>query len=259
MADKCPKCGESLITRTIQKKMGLGSIDFPVAEICPKCNWNRDLTGAGDIVAKPPEPGTVKEKKPVISGKVQEKPIQVPEKIRPVPEKPEPGMKMTGSKDAVSHKRVPDMNKIMTIALVLIIMAAVIWAFTSKAPAQPSVVMPAPTPTSTPIITSSATVSPTTIPGGTHTGNNITVKIDRDRGYINSTQQNLKINPGDGIIWKNDGSYSLILVSNDGLFEDKLLNNEKITNYIFKNTGTYSFTIIVKGVKKFNGTVVVEP
>src|SRR5659263_11053 len=53
MEDKCPKCGETLLTRTITKKIGLGSIDYPIAQTCPKCNWNKDLTGAGDVVAKP--------------------------------------------------------------------------------------------------------------------------------------------------------------------------------------------------------------
>ncbi len=53
MEDKCPKCGETLLTRTIKKKIGLGSIDYPIAQTCPKCNWNKDLTGAGDVVAKP--------------------------------------------------------------------------------------------------------------------------------------------------------------------------------------------------------------
>ncbi len=273
MADKCPKCGETLITRTIQKKMGLGSIDFPVAEICPKCNWNRDLTGAGDIVAKPPVPeetGTSKEKKPVISGQAQgkqekvlevtrpvpEKSKQMSEKSRPAPERAKPGMKTTRSDDAVSHKRVIDTNKIVTMALILLVMAAIISAFTSKAPEQTSIVKPT---SPEPIVTSSATPSPTVIPQVTYTGNNITVKIDRDRGFVNSSQQNLKIKLGDGIVWKNDGSYSLTLVSSEGLFMNKLLDNDKITTYIFKKTGTYNFDIIVKGVKKFNGTVVVEP
>lgn len=262
MADKCPKCGETLITRTIKKKIGLGSIDFPVAEICPKCNWNRDLTGAGDIVAKPPAPvetGTAKDKKPVISGQSQEKQEKVLEVTRTVPEKsklvseiPQP----FPEKPKLVHKRVIDLNKIVTIALILLVTAAIISAFTSKAPEQTSIVKPT---SPEPIVTSSATASPTIIPQVTQTGNNITVKIDRDRGYINSAQQNLKIKQGDGVIWKNDGIYSLTLVSNEGLFNDKLLDNEKIANYIFKNTGTYGFTIIVKGEKKFSGTVAVEP
>src|SRR4030067_3340059 len=105
MADKCPNCGETLITRTIQKKLGLGSIDFPVAQICQKCNWSRDLTGAGDIVAKPPSPEEIvakREKKPE-------------EKTRP----------FTGA----SKQRGPDTNKIITIALALLVIAGIIWAF----------------------------------------------------------------------------------------------------------------------------------
>ena len=53
MQDKCPKCGETLITKTIKKELGQGSIDYPVSQTCPKCNWNKDLTGAADIISKP--------------------------------------------------------------------------------------------------------------------------------------------------------------------------------------------------------------
>lgn len=164
MEDKCPNCGETLITMTIQKKLSLGSIDFPVAQICQKCNWSRDLTEAGDIVVKPPS-----EKK-------------VPEKPRPVPE-----------------KNNPDMNKIITIALALLVIAGIIWAFIPKGTEQPGAIQPLPTP------------------------------------LVTETTK-------------------------DGLFEKKLLDNGKQTTpYLFKNTGTYTFDIVILDVKKFSGTVVVEP
>ncbi|GFO98240.1 blue (type1) copper protein [groundwater metagenome] len=245
MVDKCPKCGETLITRTIQKKLDHGSIDFPVAEICPKCNWSRDLTGAGDIVVKPHanEAGVKKEKKPGVVSQAPEKPKHVPEKTRPCP--------------SASTQRVPDMNKIITIALALLVIAGIIWAFMPKVPEQSGGIQP--TPTSTPIVTASATVAATATPEVTRTGNNITVKLDRDRGFFVPAQSNLKIKQGDGVVWINDGVYSFTIVSNDGLFEDKVLDNDKRTTYIFKKSGTYTFDIIVNGVKKFSGTVVVEP
>jgi plastocyanin len=211
MEDICPNCGETLITMTIQKKLGPGSIEFPVAQICQKCNWSRDLTGAGDIVVKPPS----------------------------------------------SEKKAPDMNKIITIALTLLVIAAIIWAFIPKGAEQPGAIQPPPA--STPIVTASATVTATATPEVTRTGNNITVKLDRYRGFFVPAQSNLKIKPGDGVVWINDGVYSFTIVSNDGLFEDKVIDNDKRTTYIFKKSGTYTFDIIVNGIKKFSGTVVVEP
>jgi len=235
MADKCPNCGETLITRTIKKKLGLGSIDFPVAQICQKCNWSRDLTGAGDIVAKPPSPEEIvakKEKKPE-------------EKTKP----------FTGA----SKQRGPDMNKIITIALALLVIAGIIWAFIPKGTEQPIGNQPALSPAATPKITSTAAATATAISDVTPTGNTIKVRINRDRGFINPNQKNLTIKPGDEVIWVNDDIYSLTLVSKEGLFEDKLLGNGKQISYIFNKIGTYNFDISVLGVKKFSGTVVVEP
>ena len=233
MADKCPNCGETLITRTIQKKLGLGSIDFPVAQICQKCNWSKDLTGAGDIVAKLPSPEEIvakKEKKPE-------------EKTRP----------FTGT-----SKQSPDMNKIITVALALLVIAGIIWAFIPKGTEQPGAIQPSPI--ATPKITSTAAATATAISGVTPTGNTIKVRIDGNRGFINPNQKNLAIKPGDAVIWINDDIYSLTLVSKEGLFEDKLLGNGKQTpEILFKNTGVYNFDIMVKDVIKFSGTVVVQP
>ncbi len=58
----------------------------------------------------------------------------------------------------------------------------------------------------------------------TPTGKKIEVKIDRDRGYVNPEQANLKINPGDEIVWTNDDSYRITLISKDGLFEEYVIN-----------------------------------
>jgi plastocyanin len=226
MVDKCPKCGETLITRTIQKKLGLGSIDIPVAEICPKCNWNRDLTGAGDIVAKPLSPEA-----------------EALEKTRPSP--------------SASKQRVPDMNKVITIALAFLVIAGIAWAFMPKGNEPTGSIQP--TPTTRPEVAASATVTAIPPPQVAYTGKNITVKIDRDRGFYAPAQSNLKIKAGDGVVWVNVGTYSLTLISKDSLFEDKVMDNDKRATYIFKNTGTFTFDIVVMGVKKFSGTVTVEP
>lgn len=263
MVDKCPKCGETLITRTIQKKMGTGSIDFPVAQICPKCNWSRDLTGAGDIVVKPhaiEETGVKSEKRPEVVRQAPEKPKQVPEKPRPAPEKPKRVIEKTRPHPSASTQKVPDMNKIITIALALLVIAGIVWAFMPKGIDLPGVIQPTPTPTPDATTSAKLTATATITPDVTPTGNKIRVRIDKDRGYFVQEQKNLKIKPGDEVVWINEGSYSLTLVSNDALFEDKLLDNGKQTpEILFKKTGVYSFDIVVGGVKKFSGTVTVEP
>ncbi len=253
MVDKCPKCGETLVTRTIQKNLGHGSIDFPVADICPKCNWSRDLTGAGDIIAKPltPEAGAKLEKKPEVVRQAPEKTKQIPGNSRHDPEKTRP-------RPSASKQRIPDMNRVITLALAFLVIVGIVWAFIPEVPGESGDIQP----TTTPEAKASAIVTATPAPQvthTTHTGKNITVKIDRDRGFYAPAQRNLIIKAGDGVVWINDGSYSLTLISKDGLFDDKLLDNDKRTTHIFKNTGTFSFDIVVRGVKKFSGTVTVEP
>ncbi|VVB84283.1 Uncharacterised protein [uncultured archaeon] len=269
MADKCPKCGETLITKTIQKKMGSGSIDFPIAQVCPKCNWSRDLTGASDIAVKPPAPETAGEKlerKTDLMKQAPEKPKQEPEKPRPVPEKPKPAPEMPKQivekpiEQAAAPKKGPDMNKIITIALAILVIGAIIWAFSMKGTEQPGVIQPTPTPKpATTAVTVTAIITTTAAPEVTPTGNLTKVRIDRYK-YSNPDQVNLKIKAGDEVVWVNDDSYALTLVSEDGLFAAKILDNGKETApYLFNKTGTYTFDTVVGGVKKYSGTVVVGP
>ncbi len=273
MADNCPKCGETLMTRTIQKKLGVESIDFPVAQICPKCNWSRDLTGAGDIVVKPPVQegtGTTKEKTPATAGQAQENPEHAPgkskspqektrqlrEKQGNVIEKPKQTIDQTRQHASAPAKRTLDMNKIITLGLALLVIAAIIWAIIPRSSETPVEIKPEQTPTVTAVVDVNSNPQVEATP----TGIKKMVKMDRDRGYLDPNQRNLNIKPGDAVVWRNDGSYSLNLSSKEGLFKDYVLDYEKETlPYIFKNTGTYNFDIVVRGVKKFNGTVVVEP
>jgi plastocyanin len=122
---------------------------------------------------------------------------------------------------------------------------------------NPGSIQATPTPGPTQGVTASATLTVTPVSQVTYTGKDITVKLDRDRGFYAPDQSDLKIKAGDGVIWVNDGTYPLTLISKDGLFDDKRLDNDKRTTYIFKNTGTFTFDIL--GVKKFSGTVTVEP
>lgn len=234
MQDKCPKCGELLITKTIKKELGLGSIDYPVAQECPKCHWSKDLTGAGDIVSKPvttPPREIKQEEKPAV--------------VTPAPPKPPKPESTAG------------INKLITVALAILVLGGLVWAFFLY-PGTTKTIENIPQPTVTPE-TTQTTVQPTStpVPEVTPTGKTPGIKLDRDRGFLSLINDTLKINPGDNVIWTNDGSDALTLVSSDGLFEDRLLNNGKRTNYTFMKTGTYSFYL--KENKNLNGTIVVEP
>src|SRR3989304_9222978 len=75
MEDKCPNCGQVLITNTIKKELGQGSIFIPIGQVCPKCNWSKDLTGAGDIVPKPSSEGSqIKSMEPQVTRPAPAKP-----------------------------------------------------------------------------------------------------------------------------------------------------------------------------------------
>ncbi len=235
MEDKCPKCGQVLITNTIKKELGQGSIFIPIGQVCPRCNWSKDLTGAGDLVPKPSPEGSQIRSMESLTRPAPARPKQEPIKAPP---------------------KQTDMNKIITVALALIVIIGIAWAFIPKGK-EPvdKITLPVQTPavTGTPVITATQALEVTA------TGKKIQVKIDRERGYLNPLQKDLRINPGDEVVWENDGTYSLILVSSEHLFEDKNLDGGKIQNYLFKKSGTFGFNIIVNKNTIAKGTIIVAP
>ncbi len=236
MQDKCPKCGETLITRTIKKQLGYGSVDYPYAQECPKCHWSKDLTGAGDILYKTPAPEPQKEViKPTAPPKAASRKA-VPAGVQP---KPKPST---------------DINKIITIVLAIIVIGGIVWAFypSSQKPAS----APAPTATPTVMPTSVQTTAATPVQEITPTGVSAGIKLDRYRGFFSLENGTLKIKPGDNVIWTNDGTETLTLVSSDGLFENRILGYGKRTNYTFLKPGTYNFYL--KENSSLSGTIIVD-
>lgn len=229
MVDNCPECQTPLITRTIKKELAFGSIDYPVALICPKCSWTKDLTGAGNIVAKPME-------KPVhVKPSKQEK------------EKP----KEVGSEPSYNF------NRIIMIALVLIVIGAVVMAFYTTSP-EKTPVIPLATPTPSITQTPAATLVITSTPVATTSITTPTVRsiqLDYFRIFRNNAAN---INSGDKVLWENVGTDPISLMSDDiPDFGVRLLDNGKRTSYTFTKSGTYTFYL--KGKKSVNGTITVEP
>ena len=106
----------------------------------------------------------------------------------------------------------------------------------------------------TPAITGVITATPlmTPIPEVTSTGNEIPVKLNGARGFIPNIQT---IKVGDQVVWDNFDPITVTLVSNDGLFDDKLLAYYQQYRYVFSKSGTYSFSLKNKNV---TGTIIVE-
>lgn len=235
MEDKCPKCGETLLTKTIQKKIGSGSIDYPTAATCPKCKWSKDLTGAGDIVGKPVMADADATKKEEVRSVKQPVPTVTPQKTVQSP---------------------GGTNMLIPIILAILVLCAIAYVFfinTGEKEITPTSVS---TPVPTPVVTQTTARTPTNTPTPevTPSGNHSSVKIETNRGF---TLQTVKIKAGDKIVWTNEDTYGVTLVSSEGLFEDKFLNIAKQTNYTFLKTGTFNFYI--KEKKIMTGTVIVEP
>jgi plastocyanin len=106
----------------------------------------------------------------------------------------------------------------------------------------------------TPVITATVIATPliTPIPEVTSTGNMIQVKIVGERGFIPDIQM---IKTGDEVVWDNFDPITVSLVSNDGLFEAKLLAYYQQFRYTFSKTGTYNFSLKNKNL---TGTIIVE-
>ena len=234
MEDKCPKCGETLLTRTIKKKIGLGSIDYPIAQTCPKCNWNKDLTGAGDIKSKPVMQDAGQAQK-------EEKKAEI-----------KPEIKQTLASLPSSKPAPTNINSLIPIVLAILVVAAIAWVFfinpTEEGQADNFS-------TTTPIVNQTPVKTPTTtiIPEVTATGRKVPIRLESDRGF---SPKNSTIKPGDEVVWTNDGTYNLILVSSENIFPEKSISNGRRESYVFIKPGTYNF--FIKGKENLKGTIIVE-
>ncbi len=229
MEDKCPKCGNFVITRTITKELGHGSIEYPVSQMCPKCGWGKDLTGAGEINPKPADD----------LKKEAEEPIFI---SRPVKTQPE----------------APGSNRIVIAVLSILVLAVVGMAFLQSGPKQsPEIPSPTPTPGVTPVATTTAVAGITPTPEikeASPTGKKVLVKLNYYRGLLPPMQ---KIKPGDEIVWENIDVETVTLASSDGLFNARKIFYGDSMNYTFKRSGTYGFYLNEN--KNLNGTIIVEP
>ena len=84
-------------------------------------------------------------------------------------------------------------------------------------PAEEKQAVTDPVATPTPIITSTPVLTPATtiIPEVTASGKQLSVKLETNRGI---TPKNATIKAGDEVVWTNDGTYAITLVSSGWSF-----------------------------------------
>lgn len=215
MEELCPDCKKPLTTRTITKKMSHGVIEYPIAKICQKCGWNRDLTGAGDIISEP-----------VLKRGSETK----PGKLKPIAH--------TGIRKE-SEPSSP-MNKVIVLALIGFVIGGFAFAFFSQGTERPIFVQ-----NSTPGIDQKSinATAETPVPEDTvvPTGKKWPVLLDYNRGFVRNNDLTIKL--GDEVVWDNINKVPVTLVSKDDLFENILLDYGKHTSFMIKKPGVYVFYI----------------
>ena len=218
MDELCPDCRKPLTTRIIRKKMGHGVIEYPIAKICQKCGWNRDLTGAGDIISKP----IIKIESETNSGNP----------IKPIAQK--------GTKN--ESESTSPMNQVIVMALIILVIGGLAYAFVSQVSEIDLFVQ-----NSTPGINQNsinasinATVdAPVPEDAVVPTGKKWPVLLDYSRGFVRNNDLTIKL--GDEVVWDNINTVPVTLVSKDGLFENIPLDYGKHASFMIKNPGVYVF------------------
>lgn len=89
---------------------------------------------------------------------------------------------------------------------------------------------------------------------GSGTPHTYTVRLE----YYLSSPNTLEIAPKDTVFWMNFNSPTrlFVLVSDNGLWENKAIGYRESFSYTFNDTGTYNYSIL--GYSRMNGTIIVK-
>lgn len=220
-AQRCPKCGGFVQTKSVRKSIGLGFVEIPTAQFClnPVCDWYQDF-------AETKKPEDIKEGFQ----------LKIPS--------------MTGFKKPEFN--IPEISKNQMIAISVTMGLIIISAFFSlfvydtgsdvnqkPQPSQsefqnitPTVSsqttnIPVPTVVSTPLI-----IEP----------KSYTIRFDVSHGFYPEV---ITINKSDTIIWSNEENQRtrVVLVSKNSLFEKQLMLYPDRFQYQFNRQGNYSFVL----------------
>jgi len=242
-AEKCPKCGGFVQTKSVRKSIGLGFVEIPIAQFClnPVCDWYQDF-------AQPRRPEDIKEgyhlKAPSIEGKL-------PRFNMPV----------------LSRNHVIALGSVVAIIILYFLISSLapgsnpVDDKTSQAP-RPDLLN-----NSTAVARLQETPKVTAV---LPTPDKIKIKIepmiyivkmDVGHGFFPDP---MMINISDTIVWKNEENMRprVILVSRDGLFDKQLMQGYDRYQYQFNRSGKYTFALAEDGTYKeypnANGSVIVR-
>lgn len=221
-AKKCPKCGGKVQTKAIKKAIGLGTVDIPVSQFClnPSCDWYQDF-------AEAKKPDEIKEN--VLH-------IGLPN-VNKLPEIKKP---------AITSTHAIALGGIIVVVLVLLIISSILQSQPGfQSPGKTPGVMQTPTPVlMNPEITStpSATQAPDLAVLSIAEPKIYQVKIDVANGFV---PKEVTINKSDIVQWNDQENQRtrIVLVSNDKLFEGKIMQDPDRFSYQFNESGNYIFVL----------------
>jgi len=226
-AEKCPKCGGFVQTKSVRKSIGLGFVEIPVAQFClnPVCDWYQDFAEAR-------KPDDIKEgyhlKAPSLEGKL-------------------PWFKNTW----FSGKHLIALGSVIAIIIIYFIVSFLMPVsdpVDEKIPLAPL----SRSNNTTDIRQQESPKVSAPIPVGNDVQlepRNYTVKMDTSHGFFPDP---LTINISDTIIWNNgeNGRPRVVLVSRDGLFQRQLMQYPGRYQYQFNRSGKYTFVLEEYGTYK---------
>lgn len=241
-AEKCPKCGGFLQTKSVRKSIGLGFVEIPTAQFClnPVCDWYQDF-------AQPRRPEEIREgyhlKAPSIEGKL-------PQLNMPV----------------LSRNHMIILGSVVAIIIIYFMtsfLAPVSNPVEEKIPLSARseftnsttniTTNPTPEKTTTkklqetPQVTAAIPI-PDIIEVKGEPGSYL-IKVDVFHGFI---PDNVTINISDTIMWYNVENVRprIVLASRDGLFEKQPMQDYDRFQYQFNKSGKYTFALAENGTYK---------
>lgn len=229
-AEKCPKCGGFVQTKSIRKSIRFGSVEIPVAQFClnPVCDWYQDFAEAR-------KPEDIKEgyhlKVPSLKGKL-----------------PQFNMPL------VTKNHMIILGSVFALMIIYFLISSfmpVSNPVESKIPYAPRAELSNNTTVTrlaeTPEVTA-ALPTPDRIEVKIESRSYM-VKIDAGHGFFPDP---ITLNKSDTIVWNNVENLRprVVLVSRDGLFEKQLLQYSGRYQYKFNKSGKYTFAIAENGTYK---------
>jgi len=247
-AEKCPKCGGFVQTKSVRKSIGLGFVEIPIAQFClnPVCDWYQDFAEARKLEE-------IKEGYHFKAPSLERKPPQF---------------------------KMPEFSRNHMIVLGSVVAIIILYFMISFLTPVSNLVDKKITRGPLSELSNNTTINTTTAAARLQETSKVTaalptpdrkevkveprsetVKMDIGHGFFPDT---IMINISDTIVWNNveNARPRVVLVSRDGLFEKQLLQNYERYQYQFNRSGKYTFALAEYGTFKeypnATGTVIVR-